>query len=289
MKNKIDKIIINSPFDKPVQFWDYDSKLQKFTKKNERRKAGYVIANANEGEFVELPLVNKIRTLVEIWREENYKGISIISRKLLEHWKNNEARQNRFFFCQIEAIETLIWLNESLSDQADSIRKSIPNDGGEFIRYCSKMATGTGKTTVMAMIIAWQILNKVNDSSSKNHSRNILLIAPNLTVKNRLAVLNPNHEKNYYDYFNIVPDDQKEKLRQGNIKIINWHVLAWDTEEKISKRKSVDKRGSKSDKAYVKETLGELSKYKDLVVINDEAHHPWRVNPELKEKKLMIF
>lgn len=288
---KIDKLIINSPFEEPKQYWHYDKRKLNFSRKDGRRPAGYVVASESKkindmGVFVELPLVNEIRTEIKKWRESHYPGISQISRKLLEHWNDAEQREHNFFFCQLEAIETLIWLTESLSDAAVDIRDRIPTDGGEFKRYCSKMATGSGKTIVMAMIIAWQVINKVSDSSSKVHSKNVLIIAPNLTVKSRLSVLLPNNEKNYYDLFHIVPPELKERLRQGMIKIDNWHTLAWDSEEKIAKKKSVDKRGAKSDKAYVKEILGEMSRTKDIIVINDEAHHAWRENPEIKTKKL---
>ncbi|MBK8398070.1 MAG: DEAD/DEAH box helicase family protein [Leptospiraceae bacterium] len=292
--NKIDKLIINSPFEEPKHYWYYDNKSQKFSKEAGRRPAGYVIASESKsrndmGKFVEIPLVNEIRPIIKTWKENGYSGISSISKKLLAHWNDVSVRKDsnvQFFFCQLEAIETLIWITESQSDQADAIRSKLKGDGGDFTRICSKMATGSGKTIIMAMIIAWQVLNKVSDSSSKNHSKNILLLAPNLTVRSRLAVLEPTHPKNYYDLFRIVPPELLEKLRLGNIKILNWHALAWDTEEKILKRKSVDKRGAKSDKAYAKEVLGEMAKAKDILVINDEAHHAWRMNPELKEKKI---
>jgi type III restriction enzyme len=146
------------------------------------------------------------------------------------------------------------------------------------------MATGTGKTVVMAMLIAWQVLNKTTYPTDPRFSRNVLVIAPGLTVKNRLSVLAPSSEGNYYDAFNIVPPALAETLRQGKVLVQNWQALAWENEDQIKKRKSVDKRGPKSDEAYVREILGDMARHKNLLVINDEAHHAWRVPAESKVK-----
>src|SRR5690242_4944853 len=114
----------------------------------------------------------------------------------------------------------------------------MPSDGGPFSRWCSKMATGSGKTIVMSQLIAWQILNKVANKQDTRFSKNILVVAPGLTVKSRLGVLNPSEVENYYEEFNIVPAGLMENLRQGKIKIVNWHMFAWDTDEKLAKKKS---------------------------------------------------
>lgn len=151
-------------------------------------------------------------------------------------------------------------------------------------RKSSAYATGSGKTIVMAMLIAWHILNKVIYPQDKRFCKNIFVVAPGLTVKSRLQVLVPAGPGNYYDEFNIVPAGLWDKLRQGNVLIRNWHALAWDTEEHLAKKKSVDKRGAKSDEAYVREVLGEMATARNLVVINGEAHHAWRVPAESKVK-----
>jgi type III restriction enzyme len=111
-----------------------------------------------------------------------------------------------------------------------------------------------------------------------------LLIAPGLTVKKRLAVLEPAGAGNYYEAFDIVPSALLDKLRQGKVLIRNWHSLAWESEAQIQKRRSVDKRGVKSDEAYTREVLGEMANAHNLLVINDEAHHAWRVNWEAEGK-----
>ena len=146
------------------------------------------------------------------------------------------------------------------------------------------MATGTGKTIVMAMIIAWHILNKVTYPQDTRFSKNVLVVAPGLTVKSRLAVLEPSHPANYYEAFSIVPGALLDRLREGRVIVRNWHALNWESEEKIAKRRSVDKRGAKSDEAYVRDVLGDMANARNILVINDEAHHAWRVPAESKVK-----
>jgi len=175
-------------------------------------------------------------------------------------------------------VETLIWLTEA--PPAERVGIEIPGDGGEFLRQCCKMATGSGKTIVMAMVIAWHILNKVANPQDARYSKNVLVIAPGLTVKKRLEVLYPSAEGNYYEAFDIVPSALLDKLRQGKVLVRNWHALGWETEEQIRRRRSVDKRGVKSDEVYTREVLGEMANARNILVINDEAHHAWRVNPE---------
>lgn len=160
----------------------------------------------------------------------------------------------------------------------------IRGDGGEFLRQCCKMATGTGKTLVMAMVIAWHILNKATNSQDRRFSKNILIIAPGLTVKNRLETLLISNKNNYYREFDIVPSDMLDRLRTGKVLIRNWHALAWDNAEQIKKRRSVDKRGVKSDEAYIRDVLGDMANAQNLLVINDEAHHAWRINPSAVKK-----
>jgi type III restriction enzyme len=281
---KPDHLIINSPYQEPEYHWHYDRETRSFDKRDGRRPAGYVVATPDSqdfddpGFFVELPLVNKIRPRVKAWREADYPGITGITKRLLEHWRSLEERQYPLFFCQLEAIETLIWLVEGPASEKVGI--DVPKDGGDFVRLCAKMATGSGKTVVMAMLIAWQVLNKVTYPQDTRFSKNVLVVAPGLTVKSRLQVLQPFGAGNYYDEFNLVPAGLVEKLRQGKIIIHNWHTLSWDTEEQLAKKRSVDKRGVKSNEAYVREVLGDMASARNIIVINDEAHHAWRINLE---------
>ena len=172
----IDQLIINSPYNEPAEHWKYDRESRLFSRVPGRRPAGYVRASESSkafddpGIFVELPLVNKIRPRVNAWREANYPGVSGITKRLLEHWRDPEQRENRcLFFCQLEAIETLIWLTEGPSSEKVGI--DIPGDGGDFARLCSKMATGSGKTIVMAMLIAWQTYDPGDTGGCTGNSR----------------------------------------------------------------------------------------------------------------------
>src|SRR6266404_5753175 len=281
----IDQLIINSPYSEPAEHWHYDRESRLFNREQGRRRAGFVRASESSkafddpGIFVELPLVNKIRPRVNAWREANYPGVTGITKRLLEHWRDPEQRENhRLFFCQLEAIETLIWLTEAPASERVGI--DIPSDGGNFPRLCSKMATGSGKTIVMAMLIAWQVLNKVAYPQDKRFSKSIFIVAPGLTVKSRLQVLVPSNDKNFYAEFNVIPAGLHDALRQGKSKIVNWHTLDWESEERIAKRRSVDKRGALSDEAYVRDVLGDMATAQNIVVINDEAHHAWRRDPK---------
>ncbi len=185
----IDQLIITSPYEEPIEHWKYDRETRRFTREPGRRPAGYVRASEasksfdDPGEFVELPLVNQIRPRVRAWREADYPGTTGITKRLLKHWRDLEQRDSsrRFFFCQLEAIETLMWLTEAPESERVGIK--IPRDGGDFTRLCAKMATGSGKTILMAMLIAWQVINKATYPQDKRFSKNILVIAPGLTVK----------------------------------------------------------------------------------------------------------
>jgi len=287
-KLKIDHLIINSPFEEPKQHWHYDRNTRLFDIVPGRRPAGYVIASGESksfddpGFFIEMPQVNQIRIRIKQWRENNYPGITGITRNLLEHWHDKNARLYPLFFCQLEAIETLIWLLEAPASEKSGI--NIPSDGGAFTRLCSKMATGSGKTIVMAMLIAWQILNKIAYPQDARFSKNVLIIAPGLTVKDRLSVLQLAGKDNYYDLFSIVPSGLVEKLRQGRVIIHNWHKLDWETKEQLQKKRSIVKLPPKSDEAYVRGILGEMASARNIIVVNDEAHHAWRIPAESKIK-----
>ena len=288
-RTTIDQLIVNSPYEEPAEHWQYDRVTRSFDRAAGRRPAGYVVASPDSrafddpGVFVEIPLVNQIRPRVQAWREAGYPGVTGITKRLLAHWTDPEEFENRrFFFCQIEAAETLIWLAEAPA--AEKVGVEIPSDGGAFRRLCAKMATGSGKTVVMAMVLAWHILNKVTSPQDPRFARHVLVVAPGLTVRSRLAVLEPSHPENYYDAFRIVPSALLDKLRQGKVVIRNWHALNWEGEDKIAGKRGVDKRGAKSDEAYVRDVLGDMAQARNILVINDEAHHAWRVpaGPRMK-------
>jgi type III restriction enzyme len=282
----ITHLIINSPFEEPSSHWHYTRETRSFSHEAGRRPAGYVTATPgarsfdDPGIFRELPLVNQIRPRIKAWAEGGYQGASGITQKLLEHWKDPEQRDGRrFFFCQLEAIETLIWLAEAPA--ADKVGIEIPSDGGDFNRLCTKMATGSGKTIVMAMLIAWHILNKATYPQDRRFSKYVFVVAPGLTVRNRLEVLKPDSPGNYYELFNIIPPGLHEKLRQGRVLVRNWHSLMPLDPDAGPK---VVKKGPESDEAYARRVLDNFAEYQNWLVINDEAHHAWRVPPKATPK-----
>ncbi len=156
----------------------------------------------------------------------------------------------------------------------------MPGDGGPFERLCCKMATGTGKTTVMAMVVTWQVLNALTYPKRNRHfARAVLVVAPGLTVKDRLRVLYPGDAANYYDEFDLCPSQTlRQRLNQVAILVENWHTLM----PLKTPERSVVKKGAESDEAYARRVLGKLAQHKDLLVINDEAHHAWRAPADVK-------
>jgi type III restriction enzyme len=145
------------------------------------------------------------------------------------------------------------------------------------------MATGSGKTIVMAMIATWQTLNALTyPKRNKDFSRTIFVVAPGITVKERLRVLYPGEIDNVYDAFGLCPSEAlRQKLNQLELLIKNWHSLMPLKETD----RSVVKKGAESDEAFTRRVLGKLAGYKDLVVINDEAHHAYRIPAEAKISK----
>src|SRR4029077_5155445 len=148
----IDQLIITSPYNEPSEHWKYERETRRFTREPGARPAGYIPASDasksfdDPGEFVQLPLVNKIRPRVDAWRSADYPGATGITRRLLKHCGDSEQREGsrRFFFCQLEAIETLMWLAEA--PESDRVGVKVPGDGGGFPRQCSQTGAGTGKT-----------------------------------------------------------------------------------------------------------------------------------------------
>lgn len=281
----IDRLIINSPFEEPCRYWLYIRETQEFELKEGRRKAGYWRATGrarlghdDPGEFIEIELVNKIRPRVKKWKESGYPNITGVTRKLLEFWNDKSQREQPLFWCQIEAIETAIWLTEASSVEKQGI--DISNDGSRWQRECLKLATGTGKTVVMAMLIAWQALNKIANPKDPRFSKNILVVAPGITVRDRLQVLSPEKEDNFYQSFILVDSAMWQDLLQAKIAVTNWHNLAPINENYGPK---VMKKGAESDEAFVRRVLSDFGNANNILIINDEAHHCHR--PSQDEEK----
>jgi len=283
----VDNPILNSPFEEPTRYWAYEEGQPVL--KEGRRPAGYYLKARTRGpqaalmeeEFVPLGLVNTLRERVKVWREKGYPGVTPITRRLLRHWSDPD-RERKLFFCQREAAETFIWLVEAspAEKQGIAIPKDEPNDPESLAkgykaltRYAVKMATGSGKTVVMAMVIAWQVLNKLSNLQDRRFSDAVLIVCPNLTIRERLQVLLPWHLKNYYERFDLLPPGMLERLQQGCFQITNWHLFLPRDD---SRSRSVVQRGQESDTAFCRRVLKNLGNKQNILVINDEAHHAYR-------------
>jgi len=275
-------LIINSPYECPVFHWQQGVGTTLRLVHGRRPAAYEVIDTRSNTKRVEtLEQVNRIRERVDAWRAADYPGVTSVTRGLLQHWHDASARTLPFYFCQLEAIETLIWWVEAAPDFKQGIH--VPGDGGAWERLCSKMATGSGKTTLMAMIITWQVLNALTyPKRTKDFSRAIFIVAPGLTVRERLQVLQPGNPLNAFDEFCLCPNDAlRQRLNQAVVLIENWHTLMPAKEPE----RSVVRKGKESDEAYTRRILGALAVHRDLVVINDEAHHAYRKPADLKISK----
>ena len=173
--------------------------------------------------------INRIRERVGIWRRGGYVGITKTTSRLLEYWKR-EDRERRLFFCQIEALETAIWLTEVAPKYGEAwvenlLREENRQSNPLLYRIAFKMATGSGKTVVMAMLIAWQALNKIANSQDARFSDTFLIVTPGITIKDRLRVLLPNDPQNYYKLHDVAPPDLLPELDKARFVITNFHAF----------------------------------------------------------------
>ena len=294
MTGKLSSLIINSPYLKPDRYWDQDDNGKLLSIRSGRRPAAYELydTRTNTRRVEKLERVNAIRERLDSWRDAGWLGVTSVTRQLLEHWRargewdsdekrwNGGPRQYPLYFCQLEAIEALIWWLEAPQDFKQGI--FLPGDGGPWERICSKMATGSGKTSLMALIITWQSLNAIHYPKDARYSKAVLIVTPGLTVKSRLQVLYPGNDKNVYDEFRLCPNEAlRQQLNQAELLIENWHTLMPLKEQD----RSVVRKGRESDEAFTRRVLGGLAARKDLIVINDEAHHAYRKPAEIKVSK----
>jgi len=308
----LDKPIICRPFAEPDKHWSYDRLDGTPHALEYRRPAGYYwrdpavsrgqLALLEDEQFIELKYVNELRDQIRAWRKRNYNGATKTSQKLLRHW-TRPGRERRLFFCQIEAAETIIWLTEVATE--NQRRELLRNEDGTdrtldapvdasslekayqaLRRYCCKMATGSGKTVVMGMLAAWSVLNKLQNPRSAKHSDAILIVCPNLTIKERLQVLRPNHPDNYYGKFDLLPPgSMRELMEQAQLHITNWHAFLPESEHvEGGKSYRVVEKGPESDGAFCERVLEGLRGKRDLLVFNDEAHHAYRPLPVDEDK-----
>lgn len=276
--------IINNAYAEPERHWYFGGVTPEV--REGRRRAGY-LAPSPDGqlritdELIELSVANDLRDRVRAWRDDGYPGATLVTRELFRFWFDDQRleSQNRPFFCQQEAVETVVFLTEAPDHLKVGV--NVPASGEAYTRWAVKMATGTGKTTVMALLIAWCGLNKVTARADTRFTDQILVVAPNLTVLDRLNGrdgLNPKDPGSVYVSFDLIPPQYAGLLGQVKVQVLNWHQLA----EKEDPKRSVLKRGRESDAAFCRRVLTDLSSTGRIMVLNDEAHHAYRFPPDTK-------
>ena len=249
-----------------------------------------------EGQAYTLAIINEIRSYVSAWRRLNNPadwGVTPVTQRLLQYWRSHAFETVRPFFCQVEAVETAIWLSEVAPRQKQHAHlwKHIQaaNEGAnpELMRVALKLATGAGKTTVMAMLMAWQTLNAVRSPASNQFSRAFLIVTPGITIRDRLQILIPSHPDNYYAKRELIPADMLADMARAKIVLTNYHAFKRREVMSLSKVGKAFLQGrdqpiqtTETEGAMLKRACGELLAFKNVVVINDEAHHCYRERPE---------
>lgn len=304
----IENPILNSPFIEPTRHFEFTEQGITNVVKERRRPSSYFVpipASKRKGaaakqltfdtewtrdRIEENVLVNQIRSRVGLWRQGKYQGVTPTTQQLLQYW-NDPSRERKLFFCQIEALETAIYLTEVARKYGDSWidnRLIEANDSSNpgLPRMALKMATGAGKTVVMAMLIAWQTLNKQANPQDNRFSDTFLAITPGITIRDRLRVLLPSDPQNYYQQRDIVPSWKMKSLGRAKVLITNYH--AFQLREKVPASKMTKQilgggeEGifTESPDEMVRRVCRELGTKKNIIVLNDEAHHCYRRRPD---------
>jgi type III restriction enzyme len=362
---EVDEPILNSPYELPGHHW-YLRQGEAPVKRDGRRPSivfhptdqdepwdtsdGILVPARDYTNAYELALVNRVRERVQAWRDAGWPGATRTTLELLEHWSRPDRDlKHRLFFAQREAVEAVIFLVEAREDFRQGIAVPMDEPGPEkiaqgcraFLRYACKMATGAGKTTVMGMLAAWSILNKVNDRSDGRFSDVALIVCPNVTIRDRLQELDAQRgDASLYRTRDLVPKHLMQFLAQGRVLVTNWHVFERQTLQtggvsaRVSKRgkaeqveewvilgdKTTTARGKRyltpgdlekellsgrievvqedraddgsltrvriryteyfeSDTAWLQRVLGDAAGKQNILVMNDEAHHAYRIRP----------
>ena len=312
--------ILNSPYEYPLRHWELVDGQPTQQILDKRRRAEFITpipkpkkrrAAADQQGFVfdegkglstkdqqydPTSIINELRRHVDQWRtipNPNHWQVTPETVRLLQHWRHHKFNGVRPFFCQVEAIETAIWLTEVAPNVKDGKKfiehlANANNDANpELMRLALKLATGAGKTTVMAMLIAWQTINSVRRPTSKRFTRGFLIVAPGLTIKDRLRVLQPNDPDSYYQSREIVPSDMLDDLDRAKIVITNYHAFKLRERMELSKGGRLLLQGRGGEELNTLETEGQMLQrvmpdlmgLKNVMVLNDEAHHCYREKP----------
>ncbi len=306
----IENPIINSPFAEPKRHFRFTEEGITNEIVEERRKSSYFIpipqpkkrgkqltfdTEWTQDRVEENKFINRVRERVAQWRAGGYVGITKTSARLLEHWLSPE-RERRLFFCQIEALETAIYITEvarKFDPWIDNDLRGFNEEANPLLfRMAVKMATGSGKTVVMAMLISWHVLNKIANPQDARFADTFLLVAPGITIRDRLRVLLPNDPDNYYRKLDLVPAELQAELGKSKILITNFH--AFKLREKISAgrlTKAILTEGeqgpfTETPDQMVRRVCRELGNKKNIIVINDEAHHCYRRKADIVDEGL---
>jgi type III restriction enzyme len=323
-----DDPILNSPYEYPRRHWELDETGQPTQQIVERRRPadfitpipkprkrrgqpaqeslvldeGHGLSTA-EQQYDHTAIINLVRKHVDEWRQipdPNKWGVTPETQRLLKHWRHHDFASVRPFFAQVEAVETAIWLTEvapsagkAAQDLVDHLQRANLDANPELRRLALKLATGAGKTTVMAMLIAWQTINAVRHPQSNRFSKGFLVVAPGITIRDRLRVLQPNDPDSYYASRELVPSDMLEDLHKAKIVITNYHAFKLRETMEVSKggRSLLQGRGEpiqtlETEGQMLQRVMPELMAMKGIIVLNDEAHHCYREKPQSDEEDL---
>ncbi len=313
--------ILNSPYEYPARHWELDEVRQPTNRVIDRRRpAEYItpvpqprkqrgrphqqamVLNEGQGlsteyqQYDPTSTINVLRRHVDRWRAlpESDQGVTPETARLLKHWRHHRFSNFQPFFCQVEAVETVIWLTEvAPAQRSREVREILSRlDGANeqsnpgLARMALKLATGAGKTTVMAMLIAWQTINAVRRPNSRNFTRGFLVVTPGLTIRDRLRVLKPNDPDSYYQLRELVPRDLVADLEQARIVITNYHAFKLRETLDLSRggRALLQGRGThirsvETEGQMLKRVMPEIMGIRGIMVFNDEAHHCYREKP----------
>ena len=313
--------ILNSPYQCPQRHWELDAQGQPTQQIIEnRRRADFITPipkpkkrrkespqqeivfdegkglSTKEQQYDPTSIINEVRGHVDRWRTlpSNQWQVTPETARLLQHWRHHKFSGFRPFFCQVEAVETAIWLTEVASHSKSGKRllehlENANRDANpELLRLALKLATGAGKTTVMAMLIAWQTVNAVRRPGSKNYTRGFLVVTPGITIKDRLRVLQPNDPDAYYASRELVPSDMLDEVNRAKIVITNYHAFKLRERLDVSKGTRAALEGWEGNKLNTLETEGQMLQrvmpdlmgMKHVLILNDEAHHCYREKPK---------
>ena len=312
----IENPILNSPFSKPARHFRFDDEGITDELVDGRRRSSYfmpipaskkrggaqselLIEEWTHDRIEENTFINEVRARVDLWRDSRWPHVTAVTRRLLEYWTDPE-RERPLFFCQVEALETAIFLAEAAGKEAggayfqNEIRRFNEDANPGLFRVATKMATGTGKTVVMAMLVAWQTLNKAANPQDGRFSDAFLVVCPGITIRDRLRVVLPSDPNNYYRERDLVPPELRDDLGRAKVVITNFHAFrrretvkaAKVTKEILGGRAETAGTFTETPDQMIRRVCRELGSKRNIVVINDEAHHCYRRKPGVVEDAL---